>query len=97
MNRAKVQFVTCGVADQYEALQLTVLNRKDGQIDTLRLRFADILGKGRYAWTYKDTTEWYGYNPSSKEYLRLADAVSDYLELFQDQTMSAGRQWQQNM
>ena len=44
MNRAKIQFVTGSVANQYNALQLTILNRSEGQVDTLRLRFLDLLG-----------------------------------------------------
>lgn len=44
MNRAKIQFVTGSVANQYNALQLTILNRSEGQVDTLRLRFSDLLG-----------------------------------------------------
>ena len=44
MNRAKIQFVTGIVANQYNALQLTILNRSEGQVDTLRLRFSDLLG-----------------------------------------------------
>ena len=34
MNRAKIQFVTGIVANQYNALQLTILNRSEGQVDT---------------------------------------------------------------
>ena len=44
-NRAKIQFVTGIVANQYNALQLTILNRNEGQVDVLRLRFTDLLGK----------------------------------------------------
>lgn len=33
MNRAKIQFVTGIVANQYNALQLTILNRSEGQVD----------------------------------------------------------------
>ena len=36
--------VTGSVANQYNALQLTILNRSEGQVDTLRLRFSDLLG-----------------------------------------------------
>ena len=32
MNRAKIQFVTGSVANQYNALQLTILNRSEGQV-----------------------------------------------------------------
>ena len=44
MNRAKIQFATGIVANQYNALQMTILNRSEGQVDTLRLRFSDLLG-----------------------------------------------------
>ena len=37
-NRAKIQFVTGIVANHYNALQLTILNRNEGQVDVLRLR-----------------------------------------------------------
>ena len=43
MNRAKIQFVTGIVANQYNALQLTILNRGEGQVDALRLRFKQRL------------------------------------------------------
>ena len=110
MNRAKIQFTTCGTADHYEALQMTILNRSDGQIDTLRLRFKDVLGTkavpnnpnfrngiSPHAWTYNGKTEWYGYHPNSRDYQKLTDAVSDYLEVFQEQTQTADQQWQQTM
>ena len=110
MNRAKIQFTTCGTADHYEALQMTILNRNDGQVDTLRLHFTDVLGtkavpnnpKFRngivpHAWTYNGKTEWYAYHPNSRDYQKLTDAVSDYLEVFQEQTQTADQQWQQTM
>ena len=109
MNRAKIQFTTCGTADHYEALQMTILNRSDGQVDTLRLRFKDVLGTKQvsnpnfrngvapHAWTYNDKTEWYAYHPNSRDYQKLTDAVSDYLDVFQEQTQTADQQWQQTM
>lgn len=36
MNRAKIQFVTGIVSNQYNALQMTILNRSEGQVDTQR-------------------------------------------------------------
>ena len=109
MNRAKIQFTTCGTADHYEALQMTILNRSDGQVDTLRLRFKDVLGTKQvnnpnfrngvspHAWTYNGKTEWYAYNPNSRDYQMLTDAVSDYLDVFQEQNQTADHQWQQTM
>ena len=106
MNRAKLQFVTCGMADRYEAIQMTILNRNDGQVDALRLRFADLWGKGQtdnpyirrsgpYAWTDNGQTDWYAYRPTAADYETLTNAVSSYLEVFQEQT--AAQQWQQTM
>lgn len=99
LNRAKLQFATCGVADQYEALQISILNRNEGQVDALRLRFADIWGrqKGLYAWTDRGETEWYSYRPTGEDYQKLTEAVSDYLEVFQEQAQTAEQQWQQTM
>lgn len=108
MIRAKIEFTTCGRADRYEALKMTILNPTDGEIDTLRLHFADIWGRGQvnnllnqqfgpYAWTDNGKTEWYAYYPDEGDYQKLTDAVADYLEVFQEQTQAADRQWQQTM
>lgn len=99
LNRAKLQFATCGVADQYEALQISILNRNEGQVDALRLRFADIWGrqKGLYAWTDRGETEWYSYRPTGEDYQKLTEAVSDYMEVFQEQAQTASQEWQQTM
>ena len=35
--RVRVQFVTSGYADHYDAISVTVLNRTDGVVDKLRL------------------------------------------------------------
>ena len=39
-RRARLEFVTSGVADQYDALQVTILSTADGKIDCLRFRFS---------------------------------------------------------
>ena len=40
-RRARLEFVTCGTADHFEALDVTILSTTDGKIDHLRLRFKD--------------------------------------------------------
>lgn len=45
LNRAKIQFVTGIVANQYHALRISILNRNEGQVDVLLLNLSDILGK----------------------------------------------------
>ena len=42
--RAKLEFVSLNIANQYNALKLTVLNRVDGAVDINILRFGDLLG-----------------------------------------------------
>ena len=49
LNRAKIQFVTGIVANQYHALRVSILNRNEGQVDVLLLNLSDILGKSRPA------------------------------------------------
>lgn len=60
-NRVKLQFVTVGYADHYEALKAMVLNRADGEVDALLFRFSDVWGKKQdtshlggvpHIWTY---------------------------------------------
>ena len=109
MNRARIQFSTCGMADRYEALQVSILNRNEGVVDKLMLRFNDILGKKQvsnpnfrngispYIWDDHGKCSWYVYHPNENDYQKLTGAVSDYLEVFQEQTQTADQQWQQTM
>ena len=109
MNRAKIQFISTGIASHYDALRLTVLNRQEGEVDNLLLRFSDLLGKKMvnnpnfrdgvipHMWDDYGKVDWYVYNPNSRDYQKLIDAVSDYLEVFQDMSQSADRAWEQTM
>ena len=109
MNRAKIQFVTGIVSNQYNALQMTILNRSEGQVDTLCLRFSDLLGTKMtsnpnfrngvepHIWDDYGTVSWYVYHPTRQDYEVLSDAVSDYLEVFQDMSQPTDRAWEQTM
>ena len=109
LNRAKIQFVTGIVANQYRALRISILNRNEGQVDVLLLNLSDILGKKQtsnpnfksgitpYIWDDYGKADWYVYHPNSQDYQQLTDAVSDYLEVFQEQAQTAAPQWQQTM
>lgn len=96
MNRAKLQFITMGVSNQYSALRMTILNRQEGEVDNLVLRFSDLLGKRNsspYIWDDHGKVDWYIYHPSRQDYQALTDAVSEYLGIFQEQEQT----WQQTM
>ena len=109
MNRAKIQFVTGIVSNQYNALQLTILNRCEGKVDVLWLQFEDLFGRQTasnsncskriwpYIWDDRGNVDWNGYHPTRQDYEVLSDAVSDYLEVFQDMRQSPDRQWEQTM
>ena len=109
MNRAKIQFISTGIASHYDALRLTVLNRQEGEVDNLLLRFSDLLGKKMvnnpnsrdgvipHIWDDYGKADWYVYHPNSRDYQKLTDAVTDYLEVFYEQSQTADQQWQQTM
>ena len=108
-NRAKIQFVTGIVSNQYNALQMTILNRSEGTVDTLRVSLTDLLGKQAtknpnfrngvepHIWDDNGNVSWYVYQPSSRDYQTLTNEISEYLGLFQQQTQSFAQQLGQSM
>ena len=104
LNLAKIQFVSCGVAGEYPALGVTILNRQAGEVDQITLYFGEILGwhenpsaNAPFAWDYGGGAEWYGFQPSHEEYRTMSTALERYLEVFQEQTMSSAPRWQPAM
>lgn len=105
--RLKACFATCGYADIYEALKVTLINRREGEIDSLFLKFKDLWGMKQvdnpnfpdgiapHLWTCKDRTGWYGYHPNKRDYQQLRDAVQTYLGVFQEPVQ--GQQMGQKM
>ena len=43
--RVKINFQTGGVADHYDRLKVTLLNRNEGPIDNMVIRFCDLWGR----------------------------------------------------
>jgi hypothetical protein len=82
----KATFTTLGVAENYPAIRITVLNRSEGKIDEIVIRFSDHwAGKDTiHAWTYCGESEWYNYRPTTADYTKIAKAITDYLENFAD-------------
>ena len=97
-NRVKLQFVTLGHADHYAALKATILNRSEGEVDTLLFRFEDIWGKKQvsnpnfregvipHIWTSDSKSDWYIYRPTDADTKKLAAEVGAYLEVFTDRS-----------
>jgi hypothetical protein len=97
--RVRVDFVTMGTADHYEALKATIINRNDGQVDALTLRFSDLIGRkavsnpnfregiSPYIWKYGDKIEWYVYTPTKADYSQISEAINDYLDVYREPRM----------
>jgi hypothetical protein len=95
-NRVKLQFVTQGTHEQYEALKVTIIKRTEGDIDSLLFRFRDTWGKKYnhgyqdgipYIWTYQGKSEWYCYYPTDADIKQLAAEVGTYLAVFTDRSL----------
>ena len=95
--RGRAEFVTTGIMDHYDALKLTVLNRTEGAVDTLLLRFRDVWGKKPvprnpnfrdgitpHIWRDGEKFEWYAYRPVAADYKTLQKAAAQYLDVYQD-------------
>ena len=94
--RVKIHFQTGGVADNYDRLKVTVLNRNEGPIDSMVVRFKDLWGVkattnpnfregiSPYIWDNYGKIDWYVYKPSKTDYKQLMEAVGTYLSVFQE-------------
>jgi len=97
-NRVKLQFVTMGTHERYEALKATVLNRSDGEVDSLILRFGDTWGRKQVSnpnfrdgvipciRTFDGKSEWYAYRPTDADIKKLAAELGTYLSVFTDRS-----------
>lgn len=96
--RVRVEFVTLGTADKYEAIKANIINRNDGPVDALTLRFSDLPGKkmvsnpnfrdgiAPYIWKYGDKIEWYVYKPTKADYDQISESLNDYFNVFREPT-----------
>lgn len=101
--RVRIEFATLSTADHYEAIKATVINRNDGPVDILTLRFSDLFGKKTvsnpnfrdgivpHLWRYGDKIEWYVYQPTKADYDRISGALNDYLNVFREPALEMER------
>jgi hypothetical protein len=107
-TRMKLEIVTIGTYQKYEGIRATVLDKSDGEIDSLTLKFTDIWGRKKlnhpnfrdgvdpYIWIYSGKAEWYAYQPTPADYKQMADSVRDYAELFKEQTQEMKNSYSMN-
>lgn len=108
--RACISFKTNGYADHYDTIHAKVLDRESGTIDSVTIRLKELLGvksssspylKGGVAphiWVNGNDASWYGFTPSSADYSKMREAVTDYVAIFQEPVMEqAPQEHQQSM
>lgn len=109
--RVKINFTDCKVKDNYDALKVTILNRNEGQIDSMVLRFRDLWGMKQtsnpnfregvspHLWVDYGKARWYVYKPNQGDYKQLSEAVRNYVEVFQEPELQqkSGLQMGQSM
>lgn len=93
--RMRVEF-NRPMVSTYDGLVLSMINRKEGVVDSKTLLFSDVWGikpvdnpnfpEGVFPhiWEYRQRTDWYAYKPTRKDYRKLAETVDSYVELFQE-------------
>lgn len=97
--KASAQFVSLHISSQYDALKINIINRTEGAIDSVTIRFKELWGNkytnnpnfregvSPHLWLDGDKLEWYVYTPTNTDFEELREAVSEYTELFREQTM----------
>ena len=97
--RVRAEFFSTCVANQYDAIRLTVLNRTEGVVDRTMLRFKDVWGKKpvpgnpyfrdgvlAYLWDDRGDVDWYAYHPNAADYDSLRQSIGQYLSMFRERT-----------
>ena len=92
--RVKLSFVTQGYADHYTAIEATIINRTDGEVDRQQFRFSDIIGQKKgggdlrdpYIWTYWNDIYWYTH-VTEIEKQQIAQKVLEYVGMYQEEGM----------
>lgn len=98
--RVKFQFVFTHIADHYDAIRATVINRTDGEVDKETFKFADAIGKinfrgmtiDPYIWQYHDDISWYGFKISNQQRAAIAETVVSYLSMYRAEELAVPTQ-----
>ena len=84
--RAKIEFISTAISGQYNALKLSIINRKDGVVDCKVFKFYEVIGVKNnvspHVWDSDGESRWYIYTPSMSELMSIATKVNDYIEVY---------------
>ena len=76
------------------------MHKDEGELDANTIRLKEVWGMkpvqngnfpngvSPHMWIDRGQLEWYAYTPNPRDYEILADQITDYVEIFQDQDMS---------
>ena len=90
--------------EQRDSSRLLVLDRESGTIDSVTIRLKELLGMksssspylkdgvAPHIWVNGNDASWYGFTPSSADYSRMREAVTDYVAIFQEPVMEQAPQ-----
>ena len=99
-TKFKAEFISTNSYEHYDALRIKVLHKDEGELDanTIRLKEAwgmKPVGNGNFPngvsphmWIVRGQLEWYAYTPNPRDYEILADQITDYVDVFQDEEMT---------
>lgn len=102
--RARIEFVTTGIRDRYDGIKVSIINRKEGIVDSMLFRFLDIWGKKKvsnpnfkdgilpHIWIDDGKSDWYVFHPGKEDYRQLFTGIEQYLSVFGDMEMGQGQQ-----
>lgn len=92
----KLQFITTEVSNNYDAINVKIINRTTGPVDEQRFMFSDIIGTQQtksgnvvnpHIWKTVNNTDWY-IPITITQKAEIGDAVLDYVGMFQSQDMN---------
>lgn len=91
--RAKIEFVTSGHAKHYDTLNVSIINRTEGVVDSQRFKISDIIGiqngNSPHIWEYTPTDiGWYNYRLTGHDYEKIQGVIEGYISMYADETLA---------
>lgn len=96
--RVKLQLISTYIANQYDAVQATIINRTEGVVDKQTFKFSDIIGKQQrgdlsgvspHIWDDNDRARWY-IPVTASEKAQIAETILGYVGMYQEEGMEMG-------
>lgn len=86
----KIYWDTLGVADTYPGFNVKIINKSNGVVDAIYVKFSDIIGRVNlgdrkqtyYVWISSGEAEWYSPSPKAAQVKKITDVISDYIKLY---------------